>query len=147
MRSKILNRWFSILSIGLLSAPAFAIDMDKSAMKHGSLGLDMQVIAVTYAKIGQQINDKTKNKDSEALTQTMIDRSMKAKNEMPPAAKAMKPEERDKLISKYKADLQTMLEHLTIMKKAFMENNNAEAKLHYEALRPWAASGHEKVYQ
>ena len=126
----------------LVLALLFAAGISAYADHHkqggnAALGNDMKAIAESYGKLGQQIDDKTKNMESAKIAQEMIDKSMSAAKQTPP---------NPKMAAKFKTDMQMMVDHLQKMKTALAANNNAEAKTHWEALKPWTTPDHAKKY-
>ena len=124
------------------TAPAVATTTAAATASTGegaNIAEDMKVIATTYETLGKQITDKTKNASSLTMADTLIEKSNNAKSAKGevPAAKA----------GKYEQDIESMLTHLNKMKTALQSGNNTEAKVHYDALKPWTTPSHVKKYK
>lgn len=133
------------LLVSSFALPAYATK--PMPPRKSSVASDMKIIASTYEQLGKQIDDKAKNAASTKMVDTLIEKSANAKKQTPPSMAQMPEDQRAKVMEKYKTDMQIMIEHLKSMKTALQANNNAQARTHFEALKPWTTPDHDKQYQ
>lgn len=112
-----------------------------------TLRTEMKTIATTYEKLGRQIDDKTKNKSSRRLTNKLIEASLAAQSKTPPGAEKLEGPVKDEMLKKYQAEVQGMIDHLASLRAALAKNDNAEARKHYDALKPWTTPDHAEEFK
>lgn len=133
------------ITLALLVAVGISAHANHGA-SHGNpkLEAEMKAIAATYGKLGQQIDDKTKNASSEKMVATLITQTETAAKQTPPGANGP---EKVKVMEKYKNDMNTMMIHLKDMQAALKSGDNTKARTHFDALKQWTDPGHEHQYQ
>jgi soluble cytochrome b562 len=117
-----------------------------SSFAFADISKNMKAISTTYEQLGKQITDKTKNTSSVKMAQDLIDQSNMAKTQTPTSCEKLTGAAKDQAMEKYKSSMQLMVDHLTKMKAALAANKNDEAKIHFDALKPWTDSSHSKMY-
>lgn len=125
---------------------AFSMTAFANSPTNPALTADMKVIASTYETLGKQIDNKAKNAESEKLVDTLLEKSNAAIKMTPANITKLTGKEQETAMKKYKDDMNTMITHLKEIKTALSSGNNAQAKTHFLALKPWTNPAHKVNY-
>lgn len=97
---------------------------------------DMKFISTNYEKLGRQIDDSAKNEGSRKLALKMIEACTDAQSKTPKAIEKLEGQAKEAAEKKHYESMQGMIDHLASLRDALASNNNAEARKHYDALKP-----------